>query len=53
MFRPNFESVAMHPTLNPSPVAIAVTLAVTAIKYIPKVMDVFSTVSSTIELTKK
>lgn len=53
MFRPNFEPVALHPTLNPSPIAIAVTLAVTAIKYVPKVVDIFNTVSSTIELTKK
>lgn len=53
MFRPNFELVALHPTLNPSPAAIAVTLVFTAVKCIPKVMDTIKTISSTIELTKK
>lgn len=53
MFRPNFEPVAMHPTLNPSPVAIAVTLLFTGIECIPKVMDKLKTISSTVELIKK
>lgn len=52
MFKPNYVAVALHPTLNPSPAAIAVTLVFTAVKCIPKVIDTIKTISSTIELSK-